>query len=469
MTDLLTPAVFFSLSAGLMAALIAVSQPIFGLILLVLAAVAIDFATHNLVLMGAADGIIVGMLLLAVPREKSVAMPGERLRVRTPFDRYFLWLALLAIVYLIVGLARGNDLVFTLGDFYHVFLEMAVPFFLMTIFLRRRSRLERFDRALAFWSLVLSIVVLILYATGTLQRLEGAGGFYRHSSMWRIRVNSNFPMFPLVWLTAMWFFQARSRERTINGFACLALMVVLVLTLKRTLWIGFAGITLFYFLAVGARQKASAVRTVMLGTFALFAVGWFLLPKERFDPAQELEVYTRSIQKRFSSRESDLNVSWQNRVAQLSDSMKEIAANPLGYGLGNEALVRFSFRGSRQPTHYIHNAFIHYQLLMGFWFPLLMLLISIGVIGRGLRLFRRLPDGQLKGSVLGAVGCFIAILVSSLTEIGTNTFFLPFSAAYVVLAEHVAREEGIIRSRIDMIRDRMDARAAASVGGAGDS
>ena len=457
MTELLSPTNFFALSAGIMAAVVAVGQPIFGLLLLVIAAVAIDLVTHNLILMGIADGVIVGMLILAILREKQVAYPGERIRMRTPLDGNFFWLGALSIVYLIVGMARGNDLVFALGDFYHVFLEMAVPFFLCAIFLRRLSRLESFVNTMAMSMLVLSGIILVLYATGILQQFEGSGMYYRHSSMWRIRVNSNYPMFPLVWLLGIWLFSKPGRQRNITGLACLALTIVLILTLKRTLWIGFAGLTVFYFMVAGQRQQFAAVRTVMIGAVALVGVAWFVVPKDKFDPARDLEVYTHSIQKRFSSRDSDINVSWNNRVAQLSDAMVEIGKNPLGYGLGNEAMVRFSYRGTRQPIHYIHNAFIHYQLLMGIWYPLLLFLISIGVIGRGLRLFRQLDEGWLKGAVLGAVGSFVAILVSSITEIGTNTFFLPFSAAFVVLAEKVVESEGLARSRLDRLRERVQA------------
>ena len=149
----------------------------------------------------------------------------------------------------------------------------------------------------------------------------------------------------------------------------------------------------------------------------------------------------------FTVGESDVDISFGNRIAQLTDAIGVAVRNPLGYGLGNEALIRFTVDGVREPIHYVHNAFIHYALLMGIWYPLLLFGLSVNVIGTGLRLFRRVPDGVDKGILLGALGCYVSILLASITEIGTNTFFLPFSAAAVMLIEHRAIAEGWYRRR----------------------
>jgi len=433
--ELLTPTAFFALSLGLILSMVAVARPIFGFMLLILAAVGIDYATTNLTMMAGADAIILVMLLLSVLREKGKTFPGERVRVPTPADSHFVWLGLLGVIYTIVGFARGNDTVFLLGDAFHVILEMSLPFFLCTIFLRRQEAQERFLRVMMVTMLVLAAAILFLYVTGLIRHLPGAGDFYRHSSVWRLRVNAHFPLYPLVWLIGVWFYQHAESGRRLNGFAILALTLVLILTLKRTLWVGFVGILVFYFAALGTRQKLNSIRAIVVGVGVAFLVGGVLLPAQFANPMEELQAYTHSIEKRFSSRESDIDVSVRNRIVQLGDALEVIGQNPLGYGLGNEARVRFLADGPREPIHYVHNAFIHYTLLMGVFYPILMLFLSLLVLRRGLRTYRALPDGLLKGGVLGAIGAYVAVLVASLTEIGTNTFFLPFSVAYILLAE----------------------------------
>jgi hypothetical protein len=440
--EFLTPAVFFGLSLGLIVALVAVSRPIFGLVLLVVAAVGIDYASHNLLVMATADAAILGALTLSVLREKSRSFPGESLREATRGDGFFVWLGLLGVVYTIVGASRGNDLTYLLGDAFHVLLEMSVPFFLCCIFLRRMDAKERFLRTLAYWMLILSGVILFLYVTGLIQEFPGSGMSYRGSGVWRLRVNAHYPLYPLVWLIGVWFFQDRGRDKRITSLSILALTLVTILTLKRTLWVGFVSVLVFYMLTIGLRHQIRTVQTLMTTAVVTFAIGAVLVPSQFLSARAEFEAYTHSIEKRFSSRESDIDVSVRSRIVQLQDAIELIARNPLGYGLGNEAQIRFTAAGTRQPIHYVHNAFIHYALLMGLWYPILLVLLSIRVVLEGLRVFRKLPDGHLKGGVLGAVGVYVSILITSLSEIGTNTFFLPFSAAFIFLsARHIPRRE----------------------------
>ena len=59
MTRLLSPEVFFVLSAGLVIALMAISRPVIGLILAIVVAIAVDFATHDLALVGFTSGVII--------------------------------------------------------------------------------------------------------------------------------------------------------------------------------------------------------------------------------------------------------------------------------------------------------------------------------------------------------------------------------------------------------------------------
>jgi hypothetical protein len=443
--ELSVPA-FFALSLGLVCALIAASRPIFGLILLVWSEVAIYLATRNLPLVGMTNGAIVLIMTLGVIPEKRRSPAGGAIRMRTPIDRYFLFLALLGLVYLGVGLARGNDRTYVFGDSYHVLLEMGLPFFLCTIFLRSERRLHRFLRALALGMLILSALILILYATGALQQLRGAGVYYRLSKVWRIRVTANYPLFPLAWLMGVWLFQKAGEGKRMTGFACLALSIVMLLTLKRTLWLAFALLLVFYFFAIGARQRFTAIRSLVAASLLLFGAASILLPNEMLHP-EDMEAYTESIGKRFSTRESDLGISFANRIAQFEDAIDVMVRNPLGYGLGSEAKVRFAADGAPLPQHYIHNAFIHYALQMGIAYPILLILLSVKIIRDGLRAFRRMPDGVLKGALLGAVGCYVSILIASLTEIGTNTLFFPMSASCVYLIAARAPHDGGRRHR----------------------
>jgi hypothetical protein len=444
---ILTPTGFFILSAGLMAAVPALTKPVYGFILMVVAAVAIDYASHDLVLMGASNAAIVAMLALNVLREKRFVPPGVQLRTRTPADKYFLWLLALALIYMVIGFARGNDPVYVLGDFFHLALEMSVPFFLFVIFMRRRDRMEGFIHQLAMWMLIFSAVVLLLYVTGIFQMLPGAGYSYRGMGILRIRYNHHFPLLPILWLLGVWLFQAPSKQRNWTGLALVAMTIILILGLKRSLWVTLAFVLLFYLTSIGARQRMRALGTAFASVAVVTIVASFLLPRELLDEARELDTYTEVVRNRFSKRESDLMMSIENRHVQLQDAVETALRNPLGYGIGSEFDLVFSARDNVPvPTHHVHNSYLQYVLQIGIWWLFIIIGLTVHVFTFGRRLFQRLPDGELKGAVLGAMGCYLAIIITSLTEISVNTFFLPYSVAAIHVIAEIARREGLIET-----------------------
>lgn len=451
MSELLTPQMFVVLSAGLVVALVAATRPIAGLLLAIVTSIAVDFATHNLALVGMATGVIVGALSLTILQERRYVAPGDALRQRTPLDGPMVWLMLLTVIYAVVGMARGNSTTHLAGDVFHLLFEIVFPYFLVTVFLKTPERLHGFMHALARVMLVLSVVILVLYFTGILQKFEGAGNIQAHTRMFRIRYTHHYPLFPLLLLMGYWFYQRPGRERTINALALGALLLVLGLTLKRTFWGAGIVIMAFYFFMIGARAKFRVMQSVFATVLVLLVAASVLIPQDIFNEA-ELQTYTRPLEGRFTSMQrGHSDKSLANRFVQIADGLAIFSEAPLGHGLGSEFFIRFSAE-RKIDTHYIHNGVVHYLLQMGVAFVLVVVVISWRTLIKGFAVFRALPDGELKGVALGALGSFLAILITSATEVTFNTFFFPITAAILFLAHEIGLREGLIRPKVAAVQ-----------------
>ena len=88
------------------------------------------------------------ILLLGLVRERHLRLPGTVLRPRTGGDAPFLWMIILAVVYLVVAIIRGNNARYVTGDFFHLVFEMSLPFFLFMVYTRTPERYQRFFRIL---------------------------------------------------------------------------------------------------------------------------------------------------------------------------------------------------------------------------------------------------------------------------------------------------------------------------------
>jgi hypothetical protein len=78
---------------------------------------------------------------------------------------------------------------------------------------------------------------------------------------------------------------------------------------------------------------------------------------------------------------------------------------------------------------------------MGIVYPILVLVIGGRVLVTGLAAFRGMPNRRDRGSLLGALGAHTGVLITSITEIGTNTFFFPMSAACVMILSARAKSD----------------------------
>jgi hypothetical protein len=89
----------------------------------------------------------------------------------------------------------------------------------------------------------------------------------------------------------------------------------------------------------------------------------------------------------------------------------------------------------------------------------LLIAVSVRFFATAVRLLRGLQNGPLRGVVLGSTGAYVAILISSMTELSIHTFFTPYSLALVFLAEPIARREGLLSET------RASTLAASPIGG----
>jgi hypothetical protein len=121
-----------------------------------------------------------------------------------------------------------------------------------------------------------------------------------------------------------------------------------------------------------------------------------------------------------------------NRFEQANLAVELITRNPMGYGMGS---VLQTLKG--QETHYVHNTFLHYALLGSVFLPFLITVIFVRTIIDGFRLYRRMPDGVLRGAVLGSVTGFLAMAQTSLTEVTVNTYFFAIFPAIVYSARAI--------------------------------
>jgi len=409
----------------LTALLFAANDPIRGLVAMVTYGVAASLATMELMIVGFGVALLLMILVPRALRDRRNLARFEGRYYRSSVDWAFAGIGILAVVYLIVGIARKNELRYIGADFFHVMFEMTIPYFIFKIYFNRHENIVRFLEGSWRSLTVVSVVLLVMLATGWIRLIPGAGAVMAHTNFWRFNYSHHYPLNPLLLFTAV---AVCSVDRGLDRWLVAALVVLLAtlgVSLKRASWLAYVSCAAVIPLVISHRNRLQVGGALLL-IGALFGVVVLVAPTEIFQSLTE-----GAISGRVSSMGKGA-IEFGNRFEQADLAFELIGRNPMGYGMGS---VLPTLKG--EETHYVHNTFLHYALLGSVFLPFLISLIFVRTIIDGFRLYRRMPDGVLRGAVLGSVIAFLAMIQTSMTEVTVNTYFFAIFPAIVYSAKAI--------------------------------
>jgi hypothetical protein len=409
----------------LLVLLFAANEPIRGLVTMVTYGVAASLATMELVVVGFGVALLLMILVPRALRDRRNLARFEGRYYRSPVDWAFAAIGIIAVIHLVVGVLRRNELRFVGADFFHIMFEMTIPYFVFKIYFNRYDNLMRFLEGLWRSMLVVSIILLILLITGWIRLIPGAGNVMAHTNFWRFNYSHHYPLNPLLLFTAILVLSANDRVDRWLGASVLVLFITLGVSLKRASWLAYVTCAAIIPFVISQRSRLR-VGGVLLIAGAAFGVAVLVAPPELFEPLTEGAIVGRA------TSMGKGTVEFGNRFEQASRALELIAQNPMGYGMGS---VLETLKG--EETHYVHNTFLHYALLGSVFLPFLITLVLIRTIIDGFVLYRRMPDGVLRGAVLGSVIALLAMIQTGMTEVTVNTYFFAAFPAIVYSARAI--------------------------------
>jgi O-antigen ligase len=213
----------------------------------------------------------------------------------------------------------------------------------------------------------------------------------------------------------------QGRTRNLSLLALGVVVMGLLLTFTRAMWMGTLGGVVLMLFAVRGRERQRILR--MFAVFAAF-VGFLLLILGTV--STESENYVASYIERFTSTfkvesyvaESTIGV----RLEEIREAWPRVVERPwLGIGLGGTYSQVPKWDDAQQshvwrPRTYIHNAFMLVLTKAGV-LGLSTLLAMLGVFfWRANRLSRTLRDPTERALVVGAMGATFACVVGSMLQ-----------------------------------------------------
>lgn len=238
MEFLFTPLGMFFTIAGLIMLLFAISDPIRGLVLMIVYGIAATLASENMAVSGFGVGIILAALApRAIAEAKTVI---HRDQLRSPVDWMFGGVIAMAVIHFIVGILKGNQFRYLGGDFYHLMFEVTLPFFIVRVFVRDEQKIRRFVELATLAAGVLGALLLILLVTGWIRLIPGSGWEMAHTDFWRFRYSHHFPLNPLLLALGVTAIGSWGNKRGVwFVIGTLILFVVMCVSLKRAAWLAF--------------------------------------------------------------------------------------------------------------------------------------------------------------------------------------------------------------------------------------
>ncbi len=325
-----------------------------------------------------------------------------------PFLGAIAILAIVGVWGVFLALARANEPYYLVADAYHWFVELVLVA-LFTFWALSRSDAEQMVTVIAIFGLIQGVVGLLTFWLAVKGILPGAH-LVPSAGIWRFDSIRGFPEFMLIPVTAA-LIGADVRKIWLKWVLWLAfgsLIIVLIITLKRTLWVSYA-------LAVVLLLAPRLMSLLIAGTALLFAV---VLIEYSLDPrllAESFEFLT------YNPNNPD---SFSGRLAQIYSILPHIAEEPLGHGFGAKVEAYWLGRDIYGFVHYIHNVYVSYTLQLGIGGMLVVATVGGWLFWKHWGLLQH--KTEWRWILRGGLACLFALAVNGLMLISTHTVFAGF-------------------------------------------
>ena len=312
----------------------------------------------------------------------------------------------------LVGLIKRNDIYYLIADLYHWWIELFFVAYL-TYVVARRIGSTALVKSIVSISLVLGLLTLVAVVLGSIGLTSAGGHNVAAINMWRLEAGRGYPLLLILLLFATLRAQVKLPElwRLIRVIASVMLILALVLTLKRALWLTFVGASMF--LLMPKRYLKIGLIAVPLVTVAIWSV-FLLFPNFAWGVVKGLAA---SITYNPNYTVEDTLAERVQQVVSLLPYMN----NPIGYGFGAQFYAYWSGENTYGYIHYIHNLYVYNLLQLGYA-GVGLFVLAYGVLLKDLwaEIGRKTDCEWLARGTFAAA---ISMLITGLTMNSTHTVF----------------------------------------------
>lgn len=341
-----------------------------------------------------------------------------RVAFDTGLDKLFLAIVLIALFYIFVGILFSGKLVRPFEEFAFYYSPL-----LFYPYIRDNAHQEGFRKifiALTYWILYFAIVrtawdyynrLMNVVAEWEFNFIRGAG-------------NENVLLFGAFLSFFMIIYSETKKARAFQILTFALCAIGLVLTLTRSVWIGFAfgiGVSLLFGSSY-LRTRTIVSLTSVLVSIVLIMVIFF----------QEYALFAWEIlQFRFAFVSSNtIDLSFLERWYETNSVLDAMSKNPiLGYGLGAEYMRYDIFRGfTKNPAAFIHNGYLAVYFKFGIVGLITFTSTILLMIYKSIQLYKATNIRWIQGTSMA----FITYLSSALLINLVTPVFLFFEGVFLM-------------------------------------
>jgi hypothetical protein len=326
------------------------------------------------------------------------------------------WLGGIGIFALALAAAWRNEIYYIGADIYHWFVEFLLISFLGVWACSSYSSLT-ISRAFSKTFLLLGCTGIAIVVLGIMGFTVGGGHAVEGFALWRIELGRAFPIVPLVLVCSCFLFAPWHHHRLPVGILAtvFTLLICLVFTWKRTQWaMSLCCLGTLVLLMLPKRMISFAPLFFMLFGVCLWA---FHITSPRTIPhlvyeLKEMVTYNDNW---------TIDQTIDTREAQVTETFRVAAREPLGHGFGAEIQILTPNGKSVEKLHYVHSLYAYYALQFG----VPGCLAATGVLGvLMLSLYRAVGmNEEAQWFVKGALVSWIALAGSGLMLVSIHTVF----------------------------------------------
>lgn len=332
---------------------------------------------------------------------------------------------------------HGNDQYYLLAELYHWFVELTLVAIVTRLALTGTPADSAKVMIIACF-LVGSFTAMLV--AGCYAGIVPGGGYFQAGSLfWHLKAGVNFPQVPLM-LALLALFRCSSignSYRAMGWIGVVSCGVLLVLTLKRTMWLSTIGCIACAMLPKGQiRQAATWISLlgiiVIAGVIARGSEVFGLLDFMTYNDAYSV---------------SD---TMEDRTNQLSDAVRLFST--AGEGLGAEVDIYKVNINKVDRVHYIHSLYVYQIVQFGIPIGVAALLLLFWMTLNVLSQSNRPAVNDWRADA--GLACLLAVAINGVTLVSLHSAFagVAFGVAFAALNERSLYTNLLFHSTFPEIR-----------------